>query len=470
MIHLRRAGLLLALSAAPVAGQNTAAPPRAGTGSLEALSSSFERVAARMAPAVVQVRVTAYAPDEDGPNTASLLTAQRNTGSGVIVSADGYIVTNAHVVQGGRRFVVAVPRPAASGVPGRSNLRPPSQEVPAILIGSDRETDLAVLKVDLTDLPFATFGDSDSLAPGHLVLAFGSPLGLASSVTMGVVSATNRQLRDEDRMLYIQTDTPINPGNSGGPLIDASGRVMGINTLILSQSGGSEGIGFAAPSNIVRAVYEQIRQWRRVRRGEIGVFAQTITPTLASRLALPRDWGVILGDVYPGGPADRAGLRVGDVVYTIDGKPIENGRQFDVALYRKPIGQPVTLEIGRGPTRSVVRVTVIERRGDPQQFSDVVTAERNLVPRLGFLGLDLTPEVGQLIPGLRAPRGVVVAAVAGDAVSGLRPGDVIYAVDRRPVATLNDLRAGVDSLPAGGSVVLQVGREGQLRFITVPLE
>lgn len=465
MSALRRALLLLSLAAAPAAGQARATPDQ-----LQSLSGAFERTAARVAPAVVQVRVTAYAPDEDGTTTAALLSPQRSTGSGVILSADGYIVTNAHVVRGGRRFVVAVPRPAASGVPGKSNLRPVSQEVPALLIGSDQETDLAVLKVDLKDLPFATLGDSDSLAPGHLVLAFGSPLGLASSVTMGVVSATNRQLRDEDRMLYIQTDTPINPGNSGGPLVDAGGKVVGINTLILSQSGGSEGIGFAAPSNIVRAVYEQIRQWRRVRRGEIGVFAQTITPALAARLALARDWGAILGDVYPGSPADRAGLKVGDVIYAIDGKPIENGRQFDVDLYRKPIGQPVTLEVGRGPTRSVIRVPVVERRGDPQQFSDVVTAERNLVPRLGFLGLDLTPEVGQLIPGLRAQRGVVVAAVAGDAVSGLRPGDVIYAVDRRAVGTLGELRAGVDSLPAGGSVVLQVGREGQLRFVTVVLE
>ncbi|HSB55014.1 MAG TPA: trypsin-like peptidase domain-containing protein [Gemmatimonadales bacterium] len=456
---------LLSLAAAPVVAQTAT-----GSATLKELSTAFESVAARVAPTVVQIRVTAYTPDEDSPNTASLLSPQRSTGSGVILSADGYIVTNAHVVRGGRRFLVAVPRPAAAGVPGRSNLRPVSQEVPALLIGTDRETDLAVLKVDLTDLAAATLGDSDSLLPGHLVMAFGSPLGLASTVTMGVVSATNRQLRDEDRMVYIQTDAPINPGNSGGPLVDASGRVMGINTLILSQSGGSEGIGFAAPSNIVRAVYEQIRKWRRVRRGEIGVFAQTITPTLATRLQLARDWGVILGDVYPGSPAERAGLKVGDLVYSLDGKPMENGRQFDVDLYRKPIGQPVTLEVGRGPQRVILKVPVVERRGDPLQFSDVVTAEKNLVPRLGFLGLDLNAQVAQLIPGLRADRGVVVAAVAGDASSGLRPGDVIYALDRTAIGTLAELRAGVDNLPPGATVVLQVGREGQLRFLTVILE
>jgi serine protease Do len=452
-----------------LAGMTPAAAQQRGQVSLRDLSGSLEDVAARVGPTVVQIRVTAYGPVAGG-GAASLLGTQRSTGSGVILSADGYIITNAHVVEGGRRFVVAIPRPAASGIPGRSALRPVSQEVPGLLIGSDHETDLAVLKVDLADLPFATLGDSDSLMPGHLVLAFGSPLGLASSVTMGVVSAVGRQLKDEDRMLYIQTDTPINPGNSGGPLVDASGQVMGINTLILSQSGGNEGIGFAAPSNIVRHVYQQLRTYRRVRRGEIGAFAQTVTPALAARLRLIRDWGVILGDVYPGGPADRAGLKLGDMILSLDGKPMENGRQFEVDVYRKPIGQPVTLEVGRGPQRLILKVTVAERRGDPQQFSDLVSPERNLVPRLGVLGLELTPQLAQVIPGLRAPRGVVVAAVAGDAAGGLEPGDVIYAVDRAPVGTLAELRAGLDSLPAGGNVVLQVGREGQLRFVTVVLE
>lgn len=466
MIRAALAVLALTLAGAPAsAAQRTSSPP-----TLRDLSASLEDVATRVGPTVVQIRVTAYGPNEEGSGAASLLSAQRSTGSGVILSADGYIITNNHVVQGGRRFLVAIPRPAAAGVPGRSNLRPVSQEVPAILIGTDHETDLAVLKVDLTNLPFATLGNSDSVQPGHLVLAFGSPLGLASSVTMGVVSAVNRQLKDEDRMLYIQTDTPINPGNSGGPLVDATGQVMGINTLILSQSGGSEGIGFAAPSNIVRHVYEQIRTYRRVRRGEIGVNAQTVTPALAGRLRLTREWGVILGDVYPGSPAEKAGLKVGDMILSLDGKPMENGRQFDVDLYRKPIGQPVSLEVGRGPQRTVLKVPVGERQGDPQQFTDLVSAEKNLVPKLGLLGLDLTPQLAQMIPGVRAARGVVVAGVAGDASTGLAPGDVIYGMDLSPIGTLTELRAGLDSIPSGGTVVLQVGREGQLRFLTVTLE
>jgi S1-C subfamily serine protease len=158
------------------------------------------------------------------------------------------------------------------------------------------------------------------------------------------------------------------------------------------------------------------------------------------------------------------------MILSLDGKPMENGRQFDVDLYRKPLGQPVSLEVGRGPQRTVLKVPVVERQGDPQQFTDMVTAERNLVPKLGLLGLDLNQQLAQMIPGVRAQRGVVVAGVAGDATPGLLPGDVIYAIDRNPIGTLAELRAGIDSIASGGTVVLQVGREGQLRFLTVTIE
>ncbi len=459
----RGLALLLCLGVtAPLSGQR----PTGST--LGGLSGALQEVAARIGPSVVQIRVTVYRPDEEG---AGLPATRRSSGSGVILSADGYIVTNAHVVQGGRRFIVVVPRPAATGAPGRSAVRSASLEVSARLVGSDRETDLAVLKVDLADLVPASFGDSDSLAPGQVVLAFGSPLGLANSVSMGVVSAVGRQLRHEDQMVYIQTDTPINPGNSGGPLVDAQGRVVGINTLILSQSGGSEGIGFAVPSNIVRSVYEQIRTHRRVRRGEIGVFAQSITPPLAASLRLARDWGVILGDVYPNGPAAKAGLRPGDVILSVDGKPMENGRQFDVTLYRRNAGEQVVLEVGRGLQRLTARVPVVERRGDPAQLGDLVSPERNLVPRLGVLGLDLTEELAQFLPGLREMRGVVVAAVADPAgPGGLEPGDVILELNGSAMRTLLEVRNALDRLPVTETAVLHVNRQGQLRYVTVPPE
>jgi serine protease Do len=389
----------------------------------------------------------------------------------VILSPDGFIMTNAHVIDGGRRFVVVLPRPAAADAPGRSLLAPVSQEIPATLVGMDRETDLAVLKVPLSGLPFARMGNSDSLAPGQVVLAFGSPFGLASSVTMGVVSAVGRQFRDEDRMIYIQTDTPINPGNSGGPLVTDAGVVIGINTLILSQSGGSEGIGFAAPANIVRFVYDQIRTTGKVQRGEIGVFAQTITPSIAAGLRLSRVWGVVLGDVYPNGPAAKAGLRVNDVILSVDGKPMENSRQLDVTLYQRRPGSTVALEIGRGLQRMTVKVPVVERRDAADRFRALVTPEHNLVSRLGVLGLDLTPDLARMIPGIRDPHGVVVAGVALDAGSaGPLPGDVIYAVNGGQVRSIADLRRAIAPVASDSTVVLQVGRQGQLRFLAVTLE
>jgi serine protease Do len=289
---------------------------------------------------------------------------------------------------------------------------------------------------------------------------------------MGVVSAVGRQFRDEDRMIYIQTDTPINPGNSGGPLVSADGLVMGINTLILSQSGGSEGVGFAAPANIVRFIYDQIRTQRRVRRSEIGVFAQTITPALAAGLRLTREWGVVLGDVYPDSPAAKAGLRINDVILSVDGKPMENARQFDVSLYGRKPGGTVNLEVGRGLQRLNLRVPLVERRDPSDVFRDLVTPEKNLISRLGILGLDLTPELARMIPGIRQEHGVVVAGVASQARGAAGPlaGDVIYGVNGETVRTLGDLRGAVSRFAPDSTAVLQVGRQGQLRFLTVTLE
>jgi serine protease Do len=231
-------------------------------------------------------------------------------------------------------------------------------------------------------------------------------------------------------------------------------------------------VGFAAPANIVRFIYDQIRSNGRVRRGEIGVFAQTITPALAAGLRLPREWGVVLGDVYPNGPAAKAGLRINDVILSVDGKPMENGRQFDVTLYGKKPGGSVSLEVGRGLQRVILQVPVVERRGESDRFRDLVTPERNLISRLGILGLDLTPELARLIPGIRDVHGVVVAGVAVDAQgsSGPLAGDVIYGVNGEPVRTLGELRAAISQVATDSTAVLQVGRQGQLRFLTLTLE
>ena len=269
-------------------------------------------------------------------------------------------------------------------------------------------------------------------------------------------------------MIYIQTDASINQGNSGGPLVDGRGRVVGINTFILSQSGGSEGLGFAAPSNIVKNVYRQIREFGEVRRGTIGVRAQTITPLLAAGLGLSQTWGVILGDVYPGSPAALAGLRAGDVVLYLNGKAMENGRQFDVNLYGYAGGEQVALEILRGSEQKTVRVQVVERVEETDQLSGLVTPERNLIPELGILALELSAQVAQLLPPLRRPSGVVVAARAANAgywVETLLPGDVIFTLNGSPVTGLVDLRAAASAVKIYEPIVLQVVRNGQLLFV-----
>jgi serine protease Do len=386
----------------------------------------------------------------------------------VLLSSDGYIVTNAHVVEGARRLEVLLSIPAVPEATSRSLLKPVGKRDDARIVGIDWETDLAGRKIEGSDLPHVSRGDSDELRPGQLVLAFGNPLGLQNTVTMGVVSAVARQLQPEGRMVYIQTDAPTNPGNSGGPLINADGEVVGINTLILSQSGGSEGIGFAAPSNIVRNVFEQIRDSGRIRRGDIGVYAQTITPVVAEGLGLVREWGVILGDVYPGSPALRAGLQVGDVIASLNGKPMENGRQFDVNLYNSPIGSTVTLEVRRGLDRLSVVVPVAERQDDPGRLLEFISPERNLIRELGILAVQIDRRVAAMLPRLRTQRGVVVVARAVGARSqrdGLQPGDAIHRINGVPIRTLADVRAILTQLKTGDAVVFQVNRRGQGMFV-----
>jgi serine protease Do len=467
--------LVSALSAPPAATQaRAAAPAPAPATALGSLSRSFRQLAERVSPAVVQISAVALAPTGGGPTPAEASWgSQRRGGSGILVSADGTILTNAHVVEGASRLEVTLAAPASAGAPGRSILRGMGRRLPARLVGVDRETDLAVLKVDATGLPFLPLGDSDRVGPGDIVLAFGSPLGLDNSVTMGVVSAVGRQFELDDPMVYIQTDTPINPGNSGGPLVDAAGEVIGVNTLIWSKSGGSEGLGFAAPSNIARAVLNQIRKHGRVRRGVIGVKAQTITPALATALALPQDWGVILSDVAPGSPAERGGLRAGDIALSLDGKAMENGRQFDINVYRRDVGDSATVEIRRGDKRFFARVPVVERQDDPGRFADRVTGDKNLVARLGVLATTVDPTLAPMMPWLREPRGVIVAAWAADAPyveSGVQPGDVILSVNGVDVASLEALNAAVAALRSGQPAALYVDRYGRRLYVTFVAE
>jgi serine protease Do len=473
LLAAARHAIVIAAAAVCCAGSHASAQQAqtktaiGGVADLHQVSRTLEGLSEQVGPAVVQVFALGYATPSDVSEERSLLAQQRNTGSGVILDPDGYIVTNAHVVQGAYKVQVqlAAPRRGAT----RSIVGPRPRIIGAQVVAIDEETDLSVLKVDETALPFLQLADSDAVRSGQLVLAFGSPLGLDSSVTLGVVSAVARQLEPDDPMIYIQTDASINPGNSGGPLVDTDGRVVGINTLILSQSGGNEGLGFAAPSNIVRNIFEQVRKYGRVRRGEIGVRVQTITPSLAEGLKLPRSWGVVLGDVNPQGPAARAGLEAGDVVAALDGKPMENGRQLQVNLYGRAIGEVVKLQVLRGDRTLDVPVTVIERGDDPNRFAGMVRPEEHLIRRLGMLGLTLTERLAGLLPELRVPSGVVVAAAARTGPPAwegeLQPGDVIHAVNRTLIQDLAALRAAVDALQPADPLVLRVERDGEMLFL-----
>lgn len=436
------------------------------------LAERLPELVRRIEPSVVQIFTTGYGGSAEDPT--SLYAQRRSTGSGVVLDASGYIVTNAHVVEGARRVQVLLAEPPTTGPPdSRSILAPRGEVLGAQVVGTDFETDLAVLKVSRSGLPALRLADSDSVRQGQLVFAFGSPLGLANSVTMGVVSSVARQLRDDDPMIYIQSDAAVNPGNSGGPLVDVRGRVVGINTFIFTQSGGSEGLSFAAPSNIVRNVFDQIRTTGRVRRGMIGVHAQTLNPVLAKGLGLTRNWGVLLGDVYPGGPAEAAGLRPGDIVLRLDGKIMENGRQLSVNLYGMSVGARVKLDVLRNGREQRYDVQVIERPDDPQRFADLVRPDQNAIRRLGILGLDLDRRISSMFGGLRFGRGIVVASVLFEITSwgpGFATGDVIYSVNGRSVGTVSEVRDALAKLVPGDPVVVQVERLGRLVYLAFELD
>jgi serine protease Do len=461
--------VLVLLGSGSAAAQPAKSPARA----LTELSQSLQELSDRVSPSVVQIFVSGYAEPNDEDHASAEPILERSSGSGVIVDSDGYIVTNAHVVERATRLEVELSLSATGGKPGASILRRRGKTFGAQIVAVDPETDVAVLKIEASGLPALTFGDSETLRPGQIVLAFGSPLGLESSVTMGVVSAVARQLAPEDPMIYIQTDASINPGNSGGALVDTEGRLVGISTLIYSQSGGNEGIGFAAPSNIVRNVFSQIRKTGRVRRGELGVRAQTLTPLMAEALGTTGDAAVVLSDVIPGGPAARAGLQPGDLVLTLDGKRMENGRQFRINIYTRAMDDVVTLEVQRGERRMSLRVPVGERRNDVGRLTDLI-GQQTPVRVLGVLALNLTPQIVELLPGLRRPKGVVVATVSSAAPFSqqgrLQPGDVIYSLNGKVIETVAELNTIAETLKPGTAAVLHLERSGALTYLAFRID
>ena len=456
--------LAAALASSPLGAQTQAA--KSSSAPLAAFSQSLEALAAVVGPAVVQIVSTGYArPDATERGASSLLARQRSTGSGVILSEDGFIVTNYHVVQGARRIEVRLAADG-SGVPNEPIML-------AKLIGVDRQTDVAVIKIERTGLPHLTFGDPKEVHVGQVVMAFGSPLGLAGSVSMGVVSSTSRQVHEDDSISYLQTDAPINPGNSGGPLVDTNGRVVGINTFILTQSGGSEGLGFAIPGDVVGSVYNQIRKDGHVHRGHLGIVVQDVTPEMAQALKLRQKFGAIAADVQPGGPADQAGLKIEDIIVGINGTPIKHARDLLSFIYGQALDSQVTMTVRRGEQTLSLKMKVIERADDPQRFADMVDPEKNVIPQLGILVVELDEKTKDLLPGLRHSFGLVIAAESSDSPytgESLKVGDVIYEVNHVPAVTIRAVTSTLASLKSGEPVVIQVERDGGLMYVTLELE
>jgi serine protease Do len=457
-------------SMTPRAGA-TLAEPR-NSDSLRQFNAALQSLVSKVSPAVVQVQAAGLAPLETSSKSGvALIVQQRAIGSGVIVDSDGYIITNAHVVEGAQRVRVILPVP-----PGRSPLEitPVGKRVvlDAKIVGIHKDSDLAVLKVEGRNLPTLPLGATRPVQPGELVFAIGSPEGLQSSVSMGVVSSVWRQPDPDKPMVYIQTDAPINPGNSGGPLVDLDGYVVGLNTFILSQGGGSEGLGFAIPARVVRFVYGNLRKYGYVHKTEIKANAQDITPTLAAGLGLKQNWGVVISDVLPGGPAASAGLKIEDIVVAVDGRPILGLPGLTASLYLHPADEIVSLHVLRGMEKLSINVPALQYSDKAEQLASLIDPESR-IGRFGIYVMDFDDRVRAAMPDARILSGVVVLGQSLDvnALTGsLHAGDIIHRLNQLPIESTEQLRSAVRQLKPGDPVVLQIERQGQLQYVDFPLD
>ena len=477
------AGSALAFSQKPKA-QNFQAPPlderpiARDAGS----HSSFAPVVKKVAPGVVKVFTTTRAhntayngpsglPDNmdemfrrffgdqfegRSPRRNFSVPRQQGIGSGVVVTKDGYILTNNHVVDGADEVKVALQD---------------GREFTAKVIGRDPKSDVAVIKVDAKDLPAVPMVDSDKVEVGDVVLAIGNPFGIGQTVTTGIVSATGRSgatgLDYED---FIQTDAAINPGNSGGALVDAEGRLIGINTAILSRSGGNQGIGFAIPVNLARDVMEGLIKDGHVTRGYLGVMIQDLTPALAKEFKLKEPHGALVGDVTPGSPAEKAGLKSGDIIVEFDGKKVTDSRHLKLEVARVQPGHEATVKVLRDGSTKTFEVAVREMPGTERLAKNDSQGKHDDNGTLNGVTVgDLDRSARQQFDLPQNIKGAVVTDVAPDspaAEAGLKPGDVIQEINRKPVRNAEEAVKLTENTDTK-TTLLRVWRNGGSHFVVV---
>ena len=376
----------------------------------------------------------------------------QGVGSGVIVTADGYILTNNHVVEGAEEVKVSLQD---------------GREFDAKVVGTDPKSDVAVIKVDASELPALPIGDSEHMEVGDVVLAIGNPFGIGQTVTMGIVSATGRATMGLDYEDFIQTDAAINPGNSGGALVDASGRLVGINTAILSRSGGNQGIGFAIPVSLARDVMESLVKDGKVTRGYLGVMIQDVNPALAKKFGLEEPKGALVGDVTPDGPAAKAGLESGDVLTALNGKEVQDSRHLKLAVAKVHPGESVSVKLLRDGKVKTIKVKVGELPGEKTVAKASPAEDEGTLNGVGVSDLDGKTRKQFNIPG--SVEGAVVNQVVPDsaaAEAGLKPGDVILEINRNEVKDAGDA-VRLTEKASDKSTLLKVWSKGGSRYLVV---
>ena len=488
--------LPLALLLAGAPGAAAATGPAAVPPSFPA-PPSFADLAARLLPAVVNVASTETVPSsgdhgrqepplpplppgsplqkffhdfmnhDHGGNAPPPPDRLQSLGSGFIIDPSGLIVTNNHVIAGAQQITVTMHDGTV---------------LPATLVGHDQRMDLALLRVHAkTPLPFVAFGDSDHIRVGDWVLAIGNPFGLGGTVTAGIVSARGRNLNEGPYDDFIQTDAPINRGNSGGPLFDMGGQVIGINTAIFSPSGGSVGIGFSIPSNIAEPVIAQLREFGHARRGWLGVRVQEVTPDIAASLGLKSAEGALVAGVNDRGPAEKAGIKAGDVILSFDGKPVKDMHALPLIVAETTIGATVPVEVWRHGETDTLKATIAELQPETTAATTPATAPAPIAAppetAIASLGLSLSP----LSPKVRDKyhlgadqKGVVVTAVSpggAAAARGLKPGDVVLEVQQQEVSSPADVVARLDAVRREGrpSVLMLIQRGNVMNWVPLPL-